>query len=652
MPRIMNNNALIISALLVFTLAIAGCGGGDSGEEATNDVPVSYSALKLSSVIMPTGAQGAIVTGSSTSTKPAVLTGVTTSTDDPITLNPDAMYMVNESGILEEVDYADEDGNSLKNVITPTKVLEINAKWLFMEFLAPAPSGGVVSSYQYLVEKSTGRAFYLPSAEPCYTYDELSGDQLEYACAAISLSGLDSSQIVTHHFKTAANGDIFALFSTPGDVYRIAVSEMTDRTIVATQVNTVEPIEQFDITSDGSLLVYTGRDATYASVMRAIRVADGALTSIAPIYSQLGVTYLGKPAFIRGLNGHVYSAVDGNFVEFSLDDLGQVQASLIPLINLENPLWWPYHNFAYSRHVVAGKLIIICDSCYGGFIELNSTGNSVVPTPIPISNPDRVLATRDYLFVFGTNDNTQIDEIYRIDPSTYTAVNLPVSTEYDIYDMAVLTTETVWFKALRLADGATVIGEVDISGNVTIKDVLVATEPQVLTLTPIHPSNFIVIDGDTWDWSEDYLQLTDGLSDSIGNGASDMVDIYATSDGFTLYFAVSVNGSLDTLQDQDDIAANSTATFTPEVQLKLGLTPNYSVRLGPSGIFIFDEMLYTSTAVGLGVIGDKVFEGKIPLSSIGSPTSVTLDGAIGWASEDATLFTSYDTATSISLPIP
>lgn len=656
------NKSLFPAVAYVMVLLLTACGGGGGGTPSDNpngDDSTSFSALKLSGVVMPSGAQGAIVTGSTVSSKVATLQGVTTSTDNQITLNPNAMYMVNESGVLEEVDYVDEEGNSLQDIISPHWVLEVNAKWLFMEFWQYPPDGGVIYEFQYLVEKATGRAFYIPPLEPC---DEMNGCRNTVQIYDL----LSPSQASTKHFKTATNGDIFMLGHSDlgSSIFRIPSSEMTDRTINAIRVNQIDSVEYFEITNDGSAVFYHGRDVDWNSVTRAIRVSDGAITNIGPILAANGLGSHAppfQPVFIRALDGKVYTVASEeidvalywpNYLELYLDSAGTVQANVTPMdAASEANFSWPSLNEGeLSRHVIGGKLIYIqSDSSSSSIHEINPTGVLEGKLSSPVS--EKTVAAGDYLFSFGLNESTAVEEIYRIDPATYTASQLPVSTEYDLSDMEALTADTVWFKALRLVDAATVIGEVDINGNVTIQDVIEAGEPLVLTFTPIHAANFIVVDGSNWEWSDTYLQITDATADSSGSDATDIVNIHALSDGVNLYFAVSVNGSLDALQEQTDIEANATDTFTPVVQLKLGLTPGYSARLSPSGLFIFDETLYASTATGVGVIGNNVFEGSIPLTSIGSPTSVSLEGAIGWASEDGTLFTSYDTTASTSLTI-
>jgi hypothetical protein len=87
----------------------------------------------------------------------------------------------------------------------------------------------------------------------------------------------------------------------------------------------------------------------------------------------------------------------------------------------------------------------------------------------------------DAYYLAGT-DGSSSPILLKVDPTTDGVTTLlPKNSQYyDIYAMSVSSANTVNFNALRMSDGAKIIGQIDASGSLTILDSTLNTQVVML----------------------------------------------------------------------------------------------------------------------------------------------------------------------------
>jgi hypothetical protein len=112
--------------------------------------------------------------------------------------------------------------------------------------------------------------------------------------------------------------------------------------------------------------------------------------------------------------------------------------------------------------------------------EVENPGNT--PRVIPLaqlSTIKHLVYSNDYYYVSGNNGSEQ-PILLKINPASDVITNLLPPNQYDIYAMTVDPNNVVTFNALRMSDGAKVIGEISASGRVAVLDETINAEVTVL----------------------------------------------------------------------------------------------------------------------------------------------------------------------------
>lgn len=416
--------------------------------------------------------------------------------------------------------------------------------------------------------------------------------------------------------------------SSPIDTSTLGASALT-----AQAVQSIDRIHDgaWEIESTGNMMLYTGsNEADGSLVERHLNLNDGSLANIAlPGGKEVG-------SLLRGLNGKIYTTennVSGGSHVYRMeqDSNGDLQITDLGVWAGENAsgtgtaptgirLWGNA-----ERHVIGGQLIYTnfnrtssgISQYYGSSYTVNPEELLLIEHDIP-NNEFKQDSIRDmqisgdYMFFFGTDKDTSIDAIMRYNPVTYDFVKFTVDSDLDINRFRVLSSNVIWFEATRLSDQATVIGEmaVDAGGiaTVTINDVVDASEPPILVMEAIHPSDFLVIDGDYKDWHTDLRSKTDTASDAT---AGHDLTYYSEQQSSSNYFGL-VEFSSDVISSGD---AATVITFDSR----------YELRLSGNGSTFTDLTAVSPAPVSPGSIGatlaiGKAVEFSIPLSELSGAT--------------------------------
>jgi hypothetical protein len=112
-----------------------------------------------------------------------------------------------------------------------------------------------------------------------------------------------------------------------------------------------------------------------------------------------------------------------------------------------------------------------------GIIEIENQQDTVVHIPLSTKLKNyRIIASSDNcLYLFG-NDTSNRPTLIKLNISSYAVTVLLQPNAYDIYKISVSSDNNVSFNALRMSDGAIVIGEISASGQVKILDTALNTE--------------------------------------------------------------------------------------------------------------------------------------------------------------------------------
>jgi hypothetical protein len=358
------------------------------------------------------------------------------------------LFKITDNGYVQEIEYnyEDENGNPITSneVLTPKSIFVLNTDYLIVSFFGS----------NYLVNSSTGACY-------AYTNDLPYPDQNEKFYNG-------------EYIASDNNGNIYFINSNggPGSVKKLSVSDPNNISIVTASVSS-DTVRLFGVDKDGNI-AYEGKDSGNNGVLR-YRNNTGSL-QVLP-----GSTNLSFTTFWTGLNGKLYYynlSNTGTYIKeiaspFSISDYGNngwVGVGFNPSIGIAGLL------------TIKNKNLIIGYNQSGAVELYNETQNNATAIPYSgfnLASSKFGIASDDYYYLAGTSTGSPTAVLLRIDPSDNTYTTL-INGQYDIYKMSVGNDEVITFNAIRMADGAIVIGQISSSGVIEILDQTLNVELTVL----------------------------------------------------------------------------------------------------------------------------------------------------------------------------
>ncbi|MEJ2293345.1 MAG: hypothetical protein P8Y23_01075 [Candidatus Lokiarchaeota archaeon] len=311
----------------------------------------------------------------------------------------------------------------------------------------------------YLVRKSDGAVFSLASA------------------------GFPLPQL--NYFKngkkvyTDSNSNIYYLARAPtgaGPLYTDLVkinTENMDSLTKTTYSPSEEHVETFIVDNNGNALYWGELKSGTTDVFR-IRLSNGGLYNLPQNTRNF---WLGLNGTMYFLNSFKFSPliqqvnIDTSY-NVSLSDYGSGYA------------FWDVHAINNYLLTLDDRIIIVDRNNQKMFEVYNPTNSprEIILGGSPLSTIKQAVASDDFYYLAGNDASSKLILIkLNATDDSYTSL-YPAGT-YDIYTMSVSPSDKLLFNALRMSDGAKVIGEIDAStspANLTILDEMTNTEMIVL----------------------------------------------------------------------------------------------------------------------------------------------------------------------------
>jgi hypothetical protein len=616
-----------ILTIIGLTACGSGGGGGGGGEGGTKTFDEWAAMVKNIDV---SGAQGIMLTGNRGAVKAALLTpkiAGAKAADDTSTLEENSIYKVTDDGRLQRVPVTDEHGNEVpRGTVRPFGVRDLDALyavfWFWIDRNNDGFTQGAEEVLSYLVHKPTGLAYRADGVITSFSF-EWSID-VEHHIWYTDLP--DWWQQVPYDRDAAGN----LYYQGGGDgragVFMIDGSGLGSGALTARELNIPDSLsavidgeKDWAIDTNGTFMVYTGMSTDNSTVSRFLDIASGVLTNLVPLLARLDVVSPG--GWFRGSNGKLYFI--GTGIHCSCTEVLMVEGGTdgSPVITTIGPLsgtWgsnkenafvrtWPGGHF--KRYSIGGKEIILEGSMA---MEVFPDQAKVFVHDLPNNELSRITGVQvsgNFIFYFGTSKTTFLDVVLRYDPISLTVITfgLDANFDMDLNRVKVFNNDTIWFEAVRLSDQATVLGEMASDGTVTVHDVRAADEPELITMVAIHPTDFLVINGDIQDWPEDARTQSDKAGDAT---IGDDLRYYSEKKSSTSYFGL--------VEFEGNKISSSGIT-------RITIDDTYQIRIGSSSAKFRNLVTGTSGTLtdsgGIAAQGIAV-EFSIPLTAI-SPATLT-----------------------------
>lgn len=394
--------------LLVTLLLLASCGGGDGDSDSGGDGGNTIGATSISAFAIADARAIWIGPGDAA-------TGVL-SVDSVVS---DRLFKVTKTGFVEEVTATDSEGNVVTTLSTPTEIHNVNDEVLVISF----------SSTHYLVRRNDGAAFKL-DVEPRLA----NGDSFRNRSM----------------FRTDAIGNLYYPSSTDTQAIFKVSGLLTDGDPTSARVTPeLDDVLRYDVADDG----YFGYIARTQS---RIVSPSGGLFNISP----------DTAAIWTGPDGKLYFNDDLMIMRVDIAQDGAISVVEYADLSLTsvNPGSW-----SGSIYEVSGRLLLVGELGVGPWAwELyNESGQLGLIEDIPLTSVKASTASNTHLYLAGTDEFSQ-PRLLIVNPVSGSIEDLLTPNTYDVYEIAVSTSGIVTFGGLRMSDGARVLGDIDVQGNLVI----------------------------------------------------------------------------------------------------------------------------------------------------------------------------------------
>jgi hypothetical protein len=336
---------------------------------------------------------------------------------------------------VEEVRYYDEKINEMPMEREPSAVYNVNDEYAILVF-----------GYNegYLVRKSDGTAVFslkdagIPTANNVYVENRKS-------------IFTDSGNNI--YYRTDKNGNSSVIkinMQNPSNIITTTYSPQTDR------------VTGFVIDENGNM-IYFGRNNSNVEISR-IKKFNGGLKNLE--------SQDGRFAWV----GH-----DMNFYYFYADVIKKyvVATDTITDFGLKIDKWGGFGGGGYilttNSRIIAISLLqnCICEvypdpKIIQGYVGIPELG---------LDSIQYAASSANYYYIAG-NDTSSNPVLLKVSAAADTPVTL--LSGYDVYKFTVTPDDVVTFNALRMSDGAIIIGEISASGRVAVLDETINAEVTVL----------------------------------------------------------------------------------------------------------------------------------------------------------------------------
>ena len=411
----------ILAMVLVFGIAVIGCDNGTiNGNGVTNGNDT-------------TNGNGSENGGVARLARMNII-GATNLFIAPASAN--RLFKVTEDGFVEEVTYFDDEGNPITLVSPPTSIIVLNDDFLIVSF----------GSNNYLVNTNTGAAFIFTN--------DLPNPQQNRHMYGGEFIGHDNA------------GNIYFIsspFGAQGPLRRLSVRNVTDVSIETVSAPN-DTVFSFGVDLEGNV-AYEGSDAAGNRVLR-FRTNNGGF-DVLP-----GQTNHSNTTFWTGFDGKLYylnASNPGSIIKiltanpFTVTDFGTNE--------------WQNYDSGFNFGIGIQGLLrinnqrrIIAFNQTGVLEVFNEQTNNARGIPISTLGLASIrlgIASDNYYYLAGTSTGMPRSVLVRVNPLNHSSTTL-IDGGFDIHAMTVGSDEVITFNALRMSDGAIVIGQVSYSGIVEI----------------------------------------------------------------------------------------------------------------------------------------------------------------------------------------
>ena len=415
----MKSNFNLISLLLVtFSLFISGCEKDNEDKNNNNNNQGSFKFLTLD------GAKSLYI---STSSKK--------STSDEL----NKLYKVTEEGLVIEVAYLDENGDTLTRVESPSSIFNMSDNYILVRFQ---------NGQQYLVRKSDGAVFDASSMPP------VSSSQARYP---------------DHEIQNDASGNIYYLGNDNNEtnVIKLNITDPANIIVLRYSAASDQP-HRFCVDNSGNMS-YLGSTASFR-----YRHAEGGFINNPAGYI---CTDINNDSIITAKGPSSYMYGDPVKIQF---------LKIIPqpfgLINYgDSAIAWRTNDNNYGNSAVVTKMKnknTIIAIYAGGIMEIqNPQRQPFILTYeyfgfTPLKNIVTLISSDNYYYMLGSvNQNDKPARLVKVNPDDNTFEAYNFSSEYEVYSINVSSDDVLSIYALRLMDGNRVLAKLD-NGVITVLKVL------------------------------------------------------------------------------------------------------------------------------------------------------------------------------------
>jgi len=377
----------------------------------------------------------------------------------PVTSGND-FYMITDTGNIQEVTYTykdefdntvtkDEGGNIVikdKDGIDITNEVEGNV--VIPSF---TPNDIIVLNDDYFI--ATGNNNYLINSETgaCYKYtDDIPFDFNKHF-------GRFCGEIIAND----RNRNIYFISSSPWSIKKLSIADI-DNISITTISAPNDVVLCFGADFDGNIAYYAGELGGSYSVAR-YRHNNGGYE----ILPGTGFDFL--PTFWTDFDGKFYyqnheKTIIINSNPFGISDYTELSDSNMKLFKMKNK----------KRIIMLGR-----DHITELYNEITNIATLIRFSTFGLSSVKTGISSDNYYYLTGISNGTPRNVFIKIDPldNSYTTL---INGGYDIYKMSVSADDVVTLNAMRMSDGAIVIGEISASGQIKILDATLKQEVIVL----------------------------------------------------------------------------------------------------------------------------------------------------------------------------
>ena len=371
--------------------------------------------------------------------------------------NVNKLFKITESGYVQEITYSyevvekDDEGNILKTStetaiesFVPETINNLNNNYLLVCF----------TQDKYLVNISTGACYEWPSSISIY-------DMATYAGAF----GGD-------YTYSDSNGNIYTVAHNSSNygVYKLDISDLENISMSLYSSKSDTSISMYAVDKYGNL-GYFGRDSSNSDVYR-LRKANGGYENI-PSRDYNIMFFLdfdGNMYYQSGFANHTITKVSVDngtavFTNYPGDNDYDIYGQKSGFLKIKNK------KIILGINDLNNAICVVYD-------ENSNQAYTYSGTEIGMNSMKYGIASDDFYYVVGINSINK-NVIQKVNPLTkeYSSI----LTGFDVYKMSVSDDETINFNALRMNDGAIVIGTIDNEENLKILDESLQEEISVLT---------------------------------------------------------------------------------------------------------------------------------------------------------------------------